>query len=67
MLCSARAHFHAKHTSKGLKAAQLLAEACQIVHSLGLHNDVFSRSTSHNFIDVQQSRRIFWHLYAIDM
>jgi hypothetical protein len=66
LLCCS-GYFYNASVGRVHPAASLLAEACQIAYSLGLHRDDLDLSSSTNRIETEQRRRLFWHLYAVDM
>lgn len=45
------------------RAFAFLSEACQLTHILRMHDP----PEEGNFVERELRRRIFWHVYAVDM
>jgi hypothetical protein len=62
-----RGYFYCQSVGRGNRAMTLLAEACQLVHLLGLHDDITTSTKGLDCIELEIARRVFWHVYAVDM
>ena len=52
---------------KTTRALTLLSEACQLMHLLHMHDDEVTAGLGLDAVEVQMRRRIWWHVYAVDM
>ena len=63
----ASGYFYCASVGRTTKAGTLLAEACQLVHIMRLHDEEYTSSLRLDPCEVDLRRRFFWHVHAVDM
>ena len=60
-------YFYCQSVGKTNRALTLLAEACQLMFLMRMHDDDATAGMGLDAVDIQLRRRIWWHVHAVDM
>lgn len=67
MLTLVRGYFYFQSVGNTTCAAALLSEACQLTHLMRIIHADAGEPSGRDFVETELLRRLWWHVYAVDM